>query len=47
MYVSFNPDIETGQDAQGDLELEIIDNTNIYFGNPYSSDSLKNNRIDS
>ena len=44
MYVSFNPDIETGQDAQGDLELEIIDNTNIYFGNPYSSD-IQNNRI--
>lgn len=41
MYVSFNPDIETGQDAQGDLELEIIDNTNIYFGNPYSSDIQK------
>ena len=38
MFVNFNPDIETNQDAKGDIELEIIDNTNVMFGNPYSSD---------
>lgn len=38
MFVNFNPDIETNQDAKGDVELEIIDNTNVMFGNPYSSD---------
>lgn len=36
--VTFNPDIETGQDIKGAIELDIIDNTNIIFGNPYSSD---------
>ena len=38
MLVNFNPDIETNQDAQGDIELLIIDNTNVMFGNPYSDD---------
>lgn len=38
MFVNFNPDIETNQDAKGDIELEIIDNTNVMFGNPYSED---------
>lgn len=41
MYISFNPEIETGQNVTGDIELEIIDNTNIIFGNPYSSDIQK------
>ena len=39
MFVNFNPDIETNQDAKGDIELEIIDNTNVMFGNPYSDDT--------
>ena len=38
MLVNFNPDIETNQDAKGDIELLIIDNTNVMFGNPYSDD---------
>lgn len=38
---TFNPDIDTGQMAQGDIENEIVDNTNMYFGNPYSSNIQK------
>ena len=34
---SFNPDIETGQDVKGAVENQIIDCTNVYFGNPYSN----------
>lgn len=41
MMQSFNPDIETGQDAKGQVENQIIDNTNVYFGNPYSNDIQK------
>lgn len=41
MMQSFNPDIETGQDAKGLVENQIIDNTNVYFGNPYSNDIQK------
>lgn len=41
MMQSFNPDIETGQDAKGLIENQIIDNTNVYFGNPYSNDIQK------
>lgn len=41
MYVNFNPSIDTGQNVKGDIELEIIDNTNIIFGNPYSHDLQK------
>lgn len=37
MMQSFNPDVETGQDAKGAVENQIIDNTNVYFGNPYSN----------
>lgn len=38
MLQSFNPDYETYQDAKGRIENQIIDNTNMYFGNPYSND---------
>lgn len=38
MMLSFNPDIETGQSVKGDIEATLIDNTNMYFGNPYSND---------
>lgn len=41
MMQSFNPDIETGQDAKGAIENQVIDNTCIYFGNPYSNDIQK------
>lgn len=38
MYVSFNPDIETNQMAKGDIEVEIVENTNVIFGNPYTTE---------
>lgn len=41
MMQTFDPDFETGQDAKGILENQIIDNTNIYFGNPYSNNIQK------
>lgn len=41
VYINFDPEIETNQTAQGDIDTEIIDNTNIIFGNPYSSDVQK------
>ena len=33
---SFNPDIETGQMVKGMIENQVVDCTNVYFGNPYS-----------
>ncbi len=38
MYVNFNPDVDTGHEYRGAIETEIIDNTNVIFGNPYSND---------
>lgn len=38
MMQSFDPNIETGQDAKGAVVNQIIDNTSMYFGNPFSSD---------
>lgn len=32
-YIHFDPDIETGQPVKGDIAVEVIDNTNVYFGN--------------
>lgn len=34
---TFNPDFDNGQNIKGIIENEIIDNTNMYFGNPYSN----------
>lgn len=38
MYINFNPDVDTGHEYKGAIETEIIDNTNVIFGNPYSQD---------
>ena len=38
MMQSFDPDIETGQDAKGQVVNQVIDNTCVYFGNPFSAD---------
>lgn len=35
LLVRFDTDIETGQMAQGDIALDLIDNTDLIFGNPY------------
>lgn len=36
MYFWFDPELETGQDMKGDIRAEVLMNTNIIFGNPYS-----------
>lgn len=38
VYQYFDPEIETGQDAKGDIRAEVIDNINVMFGNPYSAE---------
>lgn len=38
MLQSFNPDFETMQAVKGRVENQVIDNTNVIFGNPYSRD---------
>lgn len=37
-YTYFDPDIETGQDAKGDMVTEIVENTRVMFGNPNDKD---------
>lgn len=34
MYTYWDAEAETGQDAKGAIETEIIENTRVYFGNP-------------
>lgn len=34
VYSFWNPDIETGQAMKGEIDLEVIDNVNVFFGNP-------------
>lgn len=41
MYLFFDPDAETGQDAKGDIRAEIAENINVHFGNPYIRDEQK------
>ena len=38
MYFRFDPEIATGQAAQGDIACEAIDNINVIFGNAYNRD---------
>ncbi len=33
-YVWFDPDAETGFDYKGEIKIDLVDNTNILFGNP-------------
>lgn len=37
-YTYFDPDIETGQEAKGDMVTEIVENTRVLFGNPNDKD---------
>ena len=37
MMQTFDPEAETGQMMKGRVENQLVDNTNIYFGNPYSN----------
>lgn len=41
MMQMFDADYDTGQPIKGKIENMIIDNTNVYFGNPYSNDIQK------
>lgn len=41
MYLYFDPDAETGQEALGDVRAESIENINVIFGNPYLCDVQK------
>ena len=34
MYAWWDPDFETGQDARGGIRTEVLDNTQVLFGNP-------------
>ena len=38
MYLRFDPTVETGEVAKGDIRCEIIENINVMFGNPYTSE---------
>jgi len=36
-HLWWNKNIETGQISAGDIDIELIDNVNVFFGNPHSS----------
>ena len=38
MMQYFDPDVDTGQPAQGAIKNQVVDNTNVFFGNPFSND---------
>jgi len=40
-YLFWNPSIKTGQESLGDIDLELIDGVNVYFGNPNQSEVEK------
>jgi len=40
-YMYWNPNIETGQDSLGDIDIEIKDGVDVYFGNPNQVDKEK------
>ena len=37
-YIWFDPDAETGFEYKGEIKVDLIDNTNIYFGDPSNSE---------
>lgn len=41
LYFYFDSAAETGQLARGAIACEVVDNTNVMFGNPYSTDVQK------
>lgn len=38
LYLWFDPNKETGQAAKGDVAIDIVENTCVHFGNPYTKD---------
>ena len=45
MYLWFDPEAESGQDAKGRIRMELIENINLIFGNPYVHDVQKQRYI--
>ncbi len=41
VYIRFDPSIKTGQLTEGEIDVEIIDNTNVIFGNVLHTDVQK------
>lgn len=41
IYTYFDAEADTGQTAKGKIDMEIIDNTNVIYGNPYSTNTQK------
>lgn len=39
IYPWFDPSAETGQFAKGKIKLDVIENINVIFGNPYAADA--------
>ncbi|HIV68584.1 MAG TPA: hypothetical protein IAA32_06930 [Candidatus Butyricicoccus stercorigallinarum] len=37
-YIRFDPDRDSGQGVQGDIEVDLIENTDVFFGNPAVDD---------
>ena len=37
-YTYWDPDVETGQPSKGAIRTEVLDNTQVHFGNPNSRD---------
>lgn len=37
-YIRFDPDKESGQGVAGDIEVDLIENTDVFFGNPAVDD---------
>ncbi len=40
-YMYWNPNIETAQDSKGDIDIELLDGVNVYYGNPNEVDTQK------
>ena len=45
MYLWFDPDAESGQEAKGRICMELVENINVYFENPYMWDIQKQRSI--
>lgn len=37
-YIRFDPDKQSGQSVAGDIEVDVIENTDVFFGNPAVDD---------
>jgi hypothetical protein len=44
-YVYWNSEINTGQDSKGDIDVDTVDNVNVFFGDPNEVDVQKQRYI--